>query len=37
MPVMQALGAQDDDGLPTLTAAIAIDVISRLKVEKQET
>jgi hypothetical protein len=39
MPATQALGAQKDNGraLPTLMAAIAIDVINRLKVEKQET
>jgi hypothetical protein len=38
MPATQAFGAQKEEcALPTLMAAIAIDVISRLIVEKQET
>src|SRR5262245_48903632 len=37
MPATQAFGAQKECVLPTLMAAIAIDVISRLIVEKQET
>jgi hypothetical protein len=38
MPATQAVGEQGDhDVRPTLTAAIAIDVISRLIVEMQVT
>jgi hypothetical protein len=38
MPATQAFGAQKEScALPTLMAAIAIDVMSRLIVEKQET
>jgi hypothetical protein len=38
MPATQAFGEQEDqDVRPTLMAAIAIDVISRLIVEKQVT